>query len=141
MTVHLKESQKIIISSSKIAYKLMKDIFAKRDDIDRDRENAWVISLNNSNKVLDVELISMGTQSMTLVDPKEVFCKPLRNRASRIILVHNHSSANMIPSLTDIHSTDGLIPVGKLVSIPVLDHIILSCDGYFSFADFELIDL
>ncbi len=71
MTIHLKESQKIIISSSKIAYKLMKDIFAKRDDIDR--ENAWVISLNNSNKVLDVELISMGTQSRTLVDPKEVF--------------------------------------------------------------------
>ncbi len=140
MTVSLDDYQNNVVSSPDKAYELMKFVFDKRDDIDRDRENAWVISLNNSNKVLDVDLVSMGTQNMTLVDPKEVFCKSLRIRASRVILVHNHPSGNWIPSLADIDSTDSLIQVGKLVSIPILDHIILSCDGYFSFASFELID-
>ncbi len=141
MTVPLNESQKIIISSPKIAYELMKDVLAERDDIDKDRENACVIALNNANKVLDIELISMGTQNMTLIDPKEVFCKPLRNRASRIILVHNHPSGNWAPSLSDIDSTDGLMQVGRLVSIPIIDHIILFDDEYFSFVGFNLMDL
>lgn len=141
MIVSLDNYQNNIVSSPDKVYELMKFVFNKRDDIDRDRENAWVISLNNSNKVLDVDLVSMGTQNMTLIDPKEIFCKPLRIRAARIILVHNHPSGNWIPSLADIDCTDGLIQVGKLVSIPILDHIILSCNGYFSFASFELMDL
>ncbi len=171
MIVPLKESQRNIISSPDKAYKLMKDVFSERGAIDKDRENAWIIGLDRFNKALAVELISMGTQNMTLVDPKEVFCMPLRNRFSKIILVHNHPSGSWMPSFSDIDMTDNLIQVGRLVSIPVVDHIILFAStvstglyksdslmsgkddmnsssnnlfgeiGYFSFANFGLIDI
>ncbi len=141
MTVSREKYQDTIISCSKSAYELMKGIFDQREPIDKNRENVWIINLNNANRVLDIELISMGTTNETIVTPREVFCTAVRMRASKIIIIHNHPSNTWIPSFADMNLTDNLIQVGKLISIPVIDHIILLDKDYFSFADTCLIDI
>jgi len=141
MTVSREKYQDTIVSSSKIAYELMKNIFDQRESIDKDRENVWIINLNNANRILNIELISMGTTNKTIVTPREVFCTAVRVRASKIIIIHNHPSNTCMPSFADMHLTDNLIQVGKLISIPLIDHIILLDKDYFSFADTSLIDI
>jgi len=138
--IRLKESQKICVSSPKVAYELMKKILSKRDKIDKDRENAWIISLSNANKIISIELISMGTCNETIINPREVFCTSLRKRACKIIIVHNHPSGNVFPSLPDIYITDRLVRAGsRLIGIKVIDHLIIHRDRYFSFSNYGLI--
>ncbi len=129
------------ISCSKHAFHIMSSILNDKEPIDKDREHAWVINLNNANKILNIELISLGTTTETIVTPREVFCMAVRIRASKIMIVHNHPSNTYIPSYADISLTEELIQIGKLISIPIIDHIILVETGYFSFADYSLIDI
>lgn len=129
------------ISCSKHAFDIMSNILIDKDPIDKDREHVWVINLNNLNKILTIELISLGTTNQSIVTPREVFCNAVRTRASKIIIVHNHPANSYIPSYSDISLTENLIQIGNLISIPVLDHIILTENEYFSFADCNLIDI
>ncbi len=141
MNVRLKEHQKQIYYSSKAIFELMKEILLRRNKIDRGRENFWVVYLNGYEKVIGVELVSMGTYNETLVNAKEVFCGPLIKRACKIVLVHNHPGGRLFPSVSDIDVTDQLIQVGRLVDIFVVDHVIISEDGFYSFKDGGLISL
>ena len=77
--------------------------------------------------------------SGTVADPKVIFKKALEDLASGIILVHNHPSGNLKPSRADLQLTEKLAHAGKLLEIPVLDHIIFTDNGYFSFADEALL--
>ncbi len=139
MNVTLKDSGEMIISSSEKAYELMKDVFSEREAIDKDRENVWVICLNNANRIICVEFISMGTCNEVIVTPREVFCTPLRRRACKIIIVHNHPSGDVFPSPTDIDMTDNLVQVGKIIDIEVVDHLIIDENNFYSFKDCGLI--
>ncbi len=102
---------------------------------DLPHEEFWILLLNRSNKVLSRERISMGGVSGTVVDAKIIFKKALDQLASSIILCHNHPSGNLKPSQADLDITKKLKKAGEVLEISVLDHVIVSENGFYSFAD------
>ncbi|WP_421943237.1 JAB domain-containing protein [Pedobacter sp.] len=98
-------------------------------------EEFKVILMNTNNRVLGIVDISVGGVSGTLVDPRIIFAVALKTNSSKIILAHNHPSGNLNPSNADLKITQKLKEGGKLLEIEVCDHIIITCDRYYSFAD------
>lgn len=98
-------------------------------------EQFKVILLNRAHRVLGVFDLSTGGTSGTIAEPKLVFASSILRNASAIIIAHNHPSGNLKPSTADIDLTKKLKEAGKLLDIPVLDHLIVTSEGYFSFAD------
>jgi DNA repair protein RadC len=94
-----------------------------------------VVFLNRSNKVKHFEIISKGGLTHTIVDPRIVFVKALEVQATSLVLCHNHPSGNLKPSRADEEITAKLKSAGKLLDINVIDHLIVSDEGYYSFAD------
>lgn len=135
MTIHLSEDEKIKVVNSLGVFKVMLQILLREEEIDRDKEHFWVVALSNNNRIMLIELISLGSVNKTIVEPMEVFSFALQKRAVKIILVHNHPSGELTPSLADKDLTDRLIQSGKLVNCPVIDHLIITTVGYTSFAD------
>ncbi len=123
-------TKKIKISSSKTIYELMKP-----ELLDQPNEFFWIVMLNRANHVIKKQNVSWGGVSGTVVDPKVIFKLALENLASAIILVHNHPSGNLKPSESDIQITQKLKASGKMLEVPVLDHIIFTDEDYYSFAD------
>ena len=91
------------------------------------------ILLDTKNKVIKVEEISLGTLSASLVHPREVFVKAIRQHAAAIILAHNHPSGDTEPSAEDKNITKRLVEAGELLGISVLDHIIIGRGTFLSF--------
>lgn len=123
-------SKRIKITSSSDVHILMKAHL-----LDLSHEEFWVVMLNRANQVIKKQLISSGGVSGTVADPKIIFKMALDELASSIILCHNHPSGNLKPSQADINLTKKLKEAGKMLEIPVLDHIIFTNESYFSFAD------
>ena len=100
-------------------------------------EEFWIMLLTRSNHVLDTLCISQGGTAATVVDPKLLFKKVVEqgDKAAAIILVHNHPSGNLRPSGEDDKLTKRLSECGKLLDIPVLDHLIITPESYYSYAD------
>ncbi len=98
-------------------------------------EEFWLLLLNRANKVLRKLNISEGGLSGTVADPKKIFKLALDCHASSIILCHNHPSGNINPSDSDIQLTKKLQQAGFLLDLPILDHIIIGEESYYSFAD------
>ena len=126
--------KRIKITCAKDVYDLMKP-----ELLDLGHEEFWIILLNRSNTVMRKQLISSGGVSGTVADPKIIFKHTIENLASSVILVHNHPSGNLKPSEQDIRLTKKMTEAGKLLETPVLDHIIFSDQGYFSFAEENLL--
>ena len=118
------------ISSSKDAYQIM-----RRHLMDLNHEEFWIVLTSRSQKLLSTELVSKGGLSETVVDPKIIFGIALRYQASNIFLIHNHPSGNLKPSQNDIILTKQLTAAGKMLAINILDHLIVTDQGYYSFAD------
>ncbi|PHN96186.1 DNA repair protein [Tenacibaculum discolor] len=118
----------------------MQRILLRDNKIDQNREHFWVIGLANNNRILFIELISLGTVNATLVEPMEVFSFALQKRAVKIILCHNHPSGELKPSEADKDISDRLIQVGIIVDTEVVDHLIISEKSYLSFGDIGLLD-
>lgn len=133
----VKASSRPIITHSKDAYELLLALWdmGKIEFL----EQFKVILLNRANRVLGVVDISTGGVAGTVADPKIIFSAALKGNASSIILAHNHPSGNLKPSQADINLTHKLQSGGSLLEVNVLEHIILSSDGYLSFADEGLI--
>ena len=140
MNIKLTNSQKIKILCSDDIYGIMQKILLRENKIDRNREHFWTISLDNANKILNIELVSMGSATKTVVEPMEVFSIPLQKRAVRVILVHNHPSGEITPSKADMDITDRLIQAGRILQTPVLDHLIITEKTFFSFKDVGLME-
>ena len=98
-------------------------------------EEFRVVYLNRANKIVGIKQISVGGVTGTVADPKIIFRKGIELLASSIILAHNHPSGNLRPSKADIDLTKKMKEAGKLMEIEVIDHIIVSDCGYYSFAD------
>lgn len=98
-------------------------------------EEFKIILLNRNNRVLAIVPISVGGTAGTVADPKVIFVSALKCNAASIILVHNHPSGNLKPSNSDIELTKRLKNAGQFLDLPVIEHIILTKDAYFSFAD------
>ncbi|MGB4774842.1 MAG: DNA repair protein RadC [Daejeonella sp.] len=121
---------RIQISSSKDVYQA---IIAQFSDLNH--EEFWILLLNRGNKITSRHLISKGGQAATVADPKIIFNTALQNHAASIILAHNHPSGNLKPSQADLDLTRKLKLAGQLLDIPVIDHLILTDNGFYSFAD------
>lgn len=102
---------------------------------DHHQEMFMVIFLKTNNGILDYKIIFQGGMNMTVVDSKIIFQQALEKKASQLILCHNHPSGNLNPSSSDIALTGKLVQAGKLLDIKVIDHIIVSEEGFYSFAD------
>ncbi|MEO8961824.1 MAG: DNA repair protein RadC [Ginsengibacter sp.] len=98
-----------------------------------------VVFLNRASKVNHFEIMSKGGLTNTIVDPRLIFLKALEVQATSIVLCHNHPSGNLTPSRADEELTTRLKNAGMLLDIKVLDHLIVSNEGYYSFADNGLI--
>jgi len=128
------QQKKMPITSSNDAFEIILPHI-----MDLQHEEFWLLLLNRANQVIKKEKISSGGVSGTVADPKIIFNKAIGNLASAIILVHNHPSGNLKPSASDTSLTKKLVEGGKVLEIPILDHLIVTNNNYFSFADESLI--
>lgn len=129
----VKAAERPQIRSSSDAFRLLLDQW-DADEIDY-REHFKVLLLDRSNRVVAIYTVSIGGMAGTVVDAKVVFIAALKVRATSIILAHNHPSGNVQPSSADVQLTNKLTEGGKLLDIQVLDHLIITSQGYYSFAD------
>ncbi|MDB5274857.1 MAG: hypothetical protein JWO58_3224 [Chitinophagaceae bacterium] len=122
--------ERIILKTAQEVYDYMKPHL-----LDLPHEEFWVLSLNRANAVIRANKISAGGIAGTVVDTRMLFKEALENLANSIILVHNHPSGTLKPSEADEYLTKKLVEAGKFLEIQVLDHLIFTDRGYYSFAD------
>ena len=118
------------VTQSADVYEIFKPMLA-----DLPYEEFWVILLNRSNKIIAKEKISQGGVSGTVTDIRLILKKAIEKLACSLILCHNHPSGNLKPSESDISITKKLSEAGKLMEVNVLDHIIVTDQAFYSFAD------
>ena len=118
------------ITRSRQVYELMRP-----DLYDESVEQVYLLLLNRSNGLIKKERVSQGGTTASVVDPKVVFRFALEQGAHSLILIHNHPSGNLQPSDTDKRLTQRLQKIGKELELPLIDHLIYTDRGYFSFAD------
>ena len=118
-------------------FKCSQDVYSYLKPFYQDlgHEEFRVIGLTRSNKIIRSELISIGGVSSTVVDGKIVFKRLIDMKAAACILSHNHPSGSLSPSEHDIKLTKNLVEFGKMIDLNVLDHVICTDNGYYSFAD------
>jgi DNA repair protein RadC len=109
--------------------------FLKTSLKDYSHEVFAVVFLNKSNKINHFEILSKGGMTSTVVDPRLLFKKALEVGATSIVLCHNHPSGSLKPSRADEELTTKLKEAGKYLEIKILDHLIVSDEGFYSFAD------
>lgn len=126
--------ENINISSSRAVFELMQPLIGELG-----HEEFWILYLNNSNKILFKDQLSIGGITGTLVDVRLLFKKALELSAVAIILCHNHPSGTLKPSKSDKDLTQKILQSGKTLDIRILDHIIITEKAYFSFADSNMI--
>jgi DNA repair protein RadC len=135
-----------IVASFELARRrLLKEsvVVHKADDVlplisyigDKKQEYFLCISLNGANEVIGNRVVTVGLLDASQVHPREVFVDAISDRAASIILAHNHPSGVLKPSPDDIAATKQLVDAGKILGIPVLDHIIITKKGHFSFKE------
>jgi DNA repair protein RadC len=118
------------ITQSRQAYEIFRSLMGEMH-----YEQFWMLLLNRGNRLMRKIPISEGGISGTVVDPKKIFNIVLEAHASSIIIGHNHPSGNLEPSEADTRLTKKIRDAGNLLDVALLDHIIVSDDGYYSFAD------
>ncbi|MCL2072306.1 MAG: DNA repair protein RadC [Marinilabiliaceae bacterium] len=106
---------------------------------DLQHEEFWVLFLNRANKIISKYNVSKGGISSTSADVRIIMKKALENNASSIVICHNHPSGKSNPSNEDINLTNRLVEAGKIMEIPLRDHLIISDNRYYSFYDNNLI--
>ena len=107
-----------------------------RDD---QKEKFIVVCLNSANKIIKHETISIGNLNSSVVHPREIFKVAIDNTSASIILIHNHPSGNPEPSNEDISITRKIVEAGKIMDIPVFDHLIIAGGKFTSFVEKRLI--
>ena len=103
-------------------------------------ENFGVVLLDASYKVKEIRAVTVGTINRSIVHAREVFKEAVRNSAASVLIFHNHPSGNFEPSYEDINTTQKLMEASDIIGIPVLDHIIVSKEGYFSFEEHDMLN-
>jgi len=109
-------------------YKYLRNTF-----VHLNHEEFWILLLNRSNRIIGKYLISKGGQAGTVADPKIIFKIGLENNAAYIVMAHNHPSGNLKPSESDDLLTRDAAASGQMLSLPVVDHIIFTDNGYYSY--------
>lgn len=130
-TPAIKTKDRKKIKCSRDIYNIMKDVFPSLNH----KEYFYIICLNRANLAVGFHQISAGGISGTVTDSRLIFQAALLSNASGIILCHNHPSGNLNPSTQDIEITQKIKRAGAILDISIIDHVILTEDSYYSFAD------
>jgi DNA repair protein RadC len=118
-----------------------KDLLPLLGDIASKQQEYFVcFSLNGANEVIEKRIVTVGLLDKSQVHPREVFADVITDRAASIILAHNHPSGELKPSNSDLKIHEQLVEAGKILGIKILDHIIISKKGYYSFQEIGLIE-
>lgn len=104
-----------------------------------DHEECWTLFLNRANRLIGKEMMTSGGQDATIIDRRVVVRRALERKACAVILVHNHPSGNALPSIDDIRQTKELGQAMKTCGLQLVDHVIISDMGYYSFSDEQLV--
>jgi len=126
-------NDKVFIKSSKDAFKVALSHW--NNDVIEFQEEVKMILLNRANRVLGIHELSKGGASGSVVDIKIVLSVALKCHSTSIVLIHNHPSGNLKPSQADTTITKKLKKAGEYVDLTLLDHLIISKDGFYSFND------
>ena len=122
-----KNKERITVSPDNIYKQLRSKI------INYHKEHLLVVSLDNRNKIIGIDTVSVGTLNSNLIHPRETFETAIKRHAAQIILCHNHPSGELIPSEDDLIVTKNLVSAGRLLDIEVIDHLIITKEGFYSF--------
>lgn len=125
--------RRIQVNTSLIAYDYANDVFKGLD-----HEELWILYLNGNNNPISFEKITSGGWTSTVIDLRQIYSIALEHHAVGMIMFHNHLSGVTKPSVSDINITRNVSKVGKILEIQLIDHIIISGNGYYSFADEEV---
>ncbi len=134
-----KELKKRKMWNSLEIYSVIRPILLKKNKISRDKEHLWLMILDSSHHIKHLELIGLGTAESVITTPMEVFSIALHRRAVKLVIIHNHPGGDTEPSGSDFELTVRLRKTGLLIGIPILDHLVVSLEGYFSFKDDKLL--
>ena len=104
------------------------------------QEQVRVLMLNGKNGIIADKMITQGTINASLLSEREIFYSAIRNMAASIIIAHNHPSGDSAPSQQDIDVTKDIVKAGRIIHIPVLDHIIIGKGNFYSFKENNLIE-
>ena len=129
----LSENTKELVNGPDIVRDILVSILKLEDPIDQDKEHFWVIGLNTQNQIQYIDLTSLGILDASIVHPREVFRLAIMKGINSIIIAHNHPSGNLSFSENDLKITDKLIESGEILGIKVLDHVLVTMDGFHSF--------
>ena len=132
--MYIKCKPNVKIHDAEEVAKVFYDVLKNECEVDQNKEHFWAMGLTTKNRVLYLELISLGTLTEGLVHPREVFKSAIIKSVCSLILCHNHPSGESEPSGNDIQITQILKEGGKILGIKILDHIILGKNEVFSFA-------
>jgi len=105
--------------------RVLVSVLACESEVDRDKEHFWAVGLTTANSIKYVEVVTLGLLDQSLVHPREVFRFAIMQGVAKIIVGHNHPGGSTLPSLEDESVTDCLVKAGKLLGVPVLDHLII----------------
>lgn len=128
------DSEEVKVTDPKIIFELMNPKLSHLTV-----EEFHIVLLNRKNVIIKTELVTRGILDASLVSPREVFKIAIDNRAASVILVHNHPSGNLEPSAEDIKVSEKFYQAGKILEIPVLDHVIIANNSFFSFLDNKIV--
>ncbi len=132
MIIHLKDKTKIV-SSPKTIWNITKDLLLAEDRIDQDKEHFWVFHLDNRNRIKLIDLVSLGILNSSIVHPRETFRRAIIEGSAQIIIAYNHPSGEGTPSDDDLAVTKRLVKAGEILGIELIDHLVVTGDGYTSF--------
>lgn len=126
---------KILLNNSKLVNRYFSNLI-----VDSKQEELLVILVNRAKKMIDYKIMFKGTDSSSLVSIKEILNYAIVNRASGIIIMHNHPSGTLMPSSADNDLTARLSEAAKLIEIPLLDHIITCGKSFYSYLEGDVIN-
>jgi len=138
MVINIKD-QNVQITDPRTVWQLLKSLLEQEDQIDREKEHIWVVHLDIRLKIKCLELVSLGILNTSLFHPREIYRRAIINGDAQIIIAHNHPSNNPEPSEDDLIMTQRLKKAGEIIGIKIVDHIVITETGYYSFGEHRLL--
>lgn len=130
----IKKEKRHHIETSFDVYELLKDKYRNEP-----QENFLILFLDSKNDIICLHLLFKGSVSSSNVHPRDIFREAMKNNANRLIIVHNHPSGDPSPSDSDLKTTRNLVEISRFIAIPIIDHVILGDQSYFSFKEHNLL--
>ena len=134
MEIALTQAEKIKISNSEEIYQIMLKILEREEGLGIEQEHFWLVGLASDHMLLFVELLALGPNNRFIVEPMEVFYTATNKNTKYVILVYNNTRGILEPSEKDKDLTDHLMHAAELVYLQIIDHLIITKDGFYSFS-------